>query len=287
MQSQALDKTNRTRALRFVLAALGFVLATAGVLKISASALSTGLTDEPALFLAVVSTLEIGFGLWLIGGFEPDRTRPWAVAVFVGLWAASAWQALSGRCTCGCFGDVQVSPWLVLLFDLAAVTLLLRLEPSGKDAPLFFQSSPPLALALATVTLLAFGVGGWRPPKLNLAGTATLGGRALGDAELELLGDSFAARVRTDDQGAYRVPAVPPGVYSVTLFDRSTRLKPADFSQSRRAVTKALARMTRRQKQALARAREGTRLAGPGGDAVTVWLDVSDCSPSEVKLEYK
>jgi hypothetical protein len=140
---------------------------------------------------------------------------------------------------------------------------------------------------LATTGLLAFGIGGCRQPTLSLDGTATLGGRVLAGAELEVLGDSFTQQVRTDDRGDFHLPAVSPGLYSVTLFGRSTRLNPNDFQKQRQSVTKALRRLTARQKQAMAQAREATRLAGPGSDAETLWVDVSDCSHSDIKLEYK
>jgi hypothetical protein len=276
----AAERAWRVRVLRSVHAALGSVLVAAGVLKLAAT---------PGVFTAVVATAEVLGGLWLVVGLHPEQTRPWTVAAFVGLWAASAYQVLAGRCSCGCLGALTVSPWLALAFDLAAVVVLLRCDPEGDRTPIVPWEAPRRALGLGLIALLVGLAGGWQQPVVSLDGTATLGGKPLQSTELQISGESISARVRTDDRGAFRFPGVPPGLYSVTLFDRSTRLNPTDFRQDLRAVSQAMKRLSRKQQQALARARRSTRTTGPttSGDAVTVWLDLSDCSGPELALEYK
>ena len=302
------ERAWKLRLLRALHAALGLVLVVAGVLKLGASGLGSGQADVLTWLTVAFSTVEVLGGLWLLSGLELEATRPWAVAAFVGFWAVSAFQAVTGKCSCGCLGSLTVSPWLALLFDLAAVVALLRCDPAAEPSGVL-SGSPSRVIALASLALFTMGVGGCQQSAVVPEGVATLSGRPLQDAELIVADEpvrstepstdpgkaavpvvpipSFKATVRTDSEGHFRLPTILPGLYSVTLLRRSTRMPLPPMAPGRRPLRKMPSNLTARQKRLLAESRHVVRGVGPEGDGVTVWLDVSECGYRDLKIDYK
>ena len=120
---------DRHTALRLVHAVLGSVLAVAGTIKLYELAFESRGQGPTSWLLMVYSEAE--FLRRPLDGrrVAPLRSHPWAVAAFAGFAASSSVQALAGKCSCGCLGSLSVSPWSVLIFDLAAVALLMRCHP--------------------------------------------------------------------------------------------------------------------------------------------------------------
>ncbi len=121
---------------RIILTLVGLALLAAGGLK--AIALSSPVS-HPAppqiadswIQLAIIQ-YEILLGLWLLSGVS--RLGAWGVAVLTfGFFSAvNLWSGLIGQSSCGCFGVVQVNPWLAFGVDSAAFLLLvLAGRPNG------------------------------------------------------------------------------------------------------------------------------------------------------------
>ena len=76
---------------------------------------------------------EIFLGLWLLSGALPTAARRTAIGCFTLFASYAFWEALAGKVSCGCFGQVRVNPWITTALDAAMVVLLIafRREPSG------------------------------------------------------------------------------------------------------------------------------------------------------------
>jgi hypothetical protein len=142
---------------------LGVLLLAAAGLKAHGLALEpTGehtLLSSPRLQIATVE-VEVLLGLWLLSG--QARRAAWAVALgFFGILAGvSLYLALIGQRSCGCFGEVQVSPWLTLSLDVAAIVALVIWRPRAEDRGV--QASwfgPVLKTAAGALVILTLFVG--------------------------------------------------------------------------------------------------------------------------------
>jgi hypothetical protein len=76
---------------------------------------------------AIVEAL---FGLWLLGGRQPHLTRIVAIIFFSILFSVAAYQGLSGKESCACFGQVPIRPWYAAVFDLGALLALFTCRPT-------------------------------------------------------------------------------------------------------------------------------------------------------------
>ena len=116
---------------------LDLVLVAAGVVK--GHALTVGEASSgpflPSWMRITLVVLECSFGLWLILGFAPEATRLVALACFATFGLISARGAFLGESSCGCFGATRVDPRVMVVFDLAAVGLLLTSRPRPGRSP--------------------------------------------------------------------------------------------------------------------------------------------------------
>ena len=62
--------------------------------------------------------------LWLIANLSPRVTRCIAIGSFALFAGVSFLRAFAGETSCGCFGSLQINPWWMALFDVAAVAAL-------------------------------------------------------------------------------------------------------------------------------------------------------------------
>ena len=137
------------------------------------------------------------------------------MAAFAGLDVSSLFLALTGKCSCGCFGGLPVNPWFDLVFDMATVAAHLVSRPPADLGAVSF-AHPLRSLGLGLIPLLV-GIAGWRQAGLvTAAATATLEGRPLEQATLTFTGESGMIVLRTDYDGNFRLPLVRPGLYSVS-----------------------------------------------------------------------
>jgi len=141
----------------------GMVLLIASALKIhqllTEPIISRGFWESWEFFLIQIP-LELGLGIWLVSGLF--RKAAWLLAVLAfGLFIGVTLQkGLIGAESCGCFGRVQVNPWITLsAIDIPLFLLLLIFQPKGlkllpppwPSAKHFFGVAVPAFILLAVV----------------------------------------------------------------------------------------------------------------------------------------
>lgn len=101
---------------------------------------------------------EILLALWLLSGWQ--RRGAWFTAAGVfGLFAlASLYLVWQGQSSCGCFGEVPVSPWLTFMLDLLVLGLLCWFRPPAMtSAPRWALLRPATYMLVSTALLLGVG----------------------------------------------------------------------------------------------------------------------------------
>lgn len=116
-----------------VLKLLGILLLTSAVLK------GWQLLTEPMVsndiwtsrgFLILTVELEIALGIWLLSGLFKKVAWLATISCFSLFSFITLYKGLSGAESCGCFGSVQVNPWITLLaIDIPAVIALAVFRP--------------------------------------------------------------------------------------------------------------------------------------------------------------
>jgi hypothetical protein len=101
-------------------------------------------------FLVGLVLFELAFGLWLWTGLYPCLTRLAAIALCFAFFEASLYQVVAGQSTCGCMGQLDISPWWTMVFDGLALTALVFL-PAPK------WNEPPPRTAQLRLAVFAFG----------------------------------------------------------------------------------------------------------------------------------
>lgn len=116
-----------------VLRLCGLVLLAAVALKVQGMA-AGGVGESLALFSPRVQSLglqvEALVGVWLVSGFA--RRGAWlaGLGLYAVLAGVSVYLIAVGQPSCGCFGRVEVSPWISLSLDAACVGLLAAFRPA-------------------------------------------------------------------------------------------------------------------------------------------------------------
>jgi hypothetical protein len=134
-----------TLALRLVLSpasyqifasVLGVVLLSAAVLKFQATFTGSAVQLAHSRAIAIVlAECEICWGLWMLAGFAPHLTRIASVILFAGMGIISLRSALMDSSSCGCFGDLPVSPWTSFGIDVCAILGLLYFQSPCSRTP--------------------------------------------------------------------------------------------------------------------------------------------------------
>jgi len=115
--------------------------AAAGLLLLAASqkcleAFSTVLLPGQSGWRRSTSLALAGFeaywALWMLSGVRPRFTRWASASLFAAFAVISAYHGVLGHGSCGCFGNMQVNPWLTCAVDvgLAAAFVLNRHNPT-------------------------------------------------------------------------------------------------------------------------------------------------------------
>lgn len=118
-----------------VLKALGALLIVAGALK------GWQLMTEPVAnnsfwsyrpFLILTVEFELALGIWLLSGLFKKAAWLAALLCFSVFSAITLYKAITGAASCGCFGSVEVNPWITLfVIDMPAVIALAVFRPRG------------------------------------------------------------------------------------------------------------------------------------------------------------
>ncbi|GHT39060.1 hypothetical protein FACS189427_13290 [Planctomycetales bacterium] len=80
-------------------------------------------------FNIFVVEFELFFGVWLLFGMLPKLTWLATTMLFSIFALVSLYKAISGEISCGCFGNVEVNPWITAGVDLAVIGCLLVFCP--------------------------------------------------------------------------------------------------------------------------------------------------------------
>lgn len=143
------------------MALVGIVLIVSAMLKVvqllNEPIISEGFY-ESWLFWVIATPLELGLGIWLVCGIF--RKAGWLLAIFAFLFFAgqTLYRAFIGSASCGCFGQIEVNPWVSLLaIDVPLLAVLLIFRPVNSKllewpAPAhFFGTAVPTFLLLGMV----------------------------------------------------------------------------------------------------------------------------------------
>jgi hypothetical protein len=150
---------------RFFVAAL--LLVAAG-LKVHELALLPSSASKVAPFGQ--AAFEAVLALWLIGGIHARAARWVTLGCFILFSIIALYRGLRGDASCGCFGPIQVSPWITLGLDLLVVTGLILWRPGESRSLSIRRIGATAALA---VLILAGSVGVYiasRPATLDADG---------------------------------------------------------------------------------------------------------------------
>lgn len=113
----------------------GLFLLAAAVLKsqqlLSEPVMSKGFWESWEFFLIQIP-LETGLAIWLLSGLFRKAAWLLTTIAFGGFICVTLGEALLGFESCGCFGTVEVNPWVTLLaIDVPIFLLLVIFRPSG------------------------------------------------------------------------------------------------------------------------------------------------------------
>jgi uncharacterized protein DUF1573/methylamine utilization protein MauE len=143
----------------WVLRGLGGLLLLAAGLKMYGLAVEpigrAGFFSQPWVQTALVEW-EIFLGLWLIWGQYRAGAWLFATTTFLIFACFNFWQGWIGQGSCGCFGRLQVNPWLTFAIDLAALgTLISVLRNARIPCAMVGISGILRALLLSTAAVFA------------------------------------------------------------------------------------------------------------------------------------
>ncbi|MFO1019779.1 MAG: hypothetical protein U0903_03670 [Planctomycetales bacterium] len=79
--------------------------------------------------------VELFVAAWFLVGIYQQQLRLVAILCFICFSLYSTYSAAAGVSSCGCFGDLTVSPWITLAFDLIATIGLISWQPTLEGAP--------------------------------------------------------------------------------------------------------------------------------------------------------
>ena len=141
---------------------LGIILLATGVLKSHAA-----FFDLPVRLphfsgrwgMVVVAEYEFLLGGWLISGFYHRYAVLSAAVTFICFFVFSAFAALEGEKTCGCFGGLNFSPWFAVTLDSLALLAITFYKPYGnnlhRNVPYFTK---PAAALICLMVILPLAV---------------------------------------------------------------------------------------------------------------------------------
>ena len=126
---QMMQPAERTGLVRVGLVIVGLVLIGAAVAKLVWPAESVkvqAILHAPPWIWDVLVTIELFIGLLLLFGVRGPLTWIVTTLLFFAFAGFSLYLAVSGAATCGCFGQLNVNPWVTFVLDLGILGFLVR-----------------------------------------------------------------------------------------------------------------------------------------------------------------
>jgi thiol-disulfide isomerase/thioredoxin len=139
---------------------------TGGFLIVAAALKSHQLLTEPVIskgfweswaFFVIQIPLEFGLGIWLVCGLFRKVAWLLGTIAFGGFTVVTSHLVLTGASSCGCFGTVQVNPWITLCaIDIPLFVLLLIFRPKDEKflPPPWPSAQHFFSVAIPTFTFL-------------------------------------------------------------------------------------------------------------------------------------
>lgn len=132
------DSPGRGRAFTVVRILLGVILLAAAILKGHQAATQPLAEDSLFSMRWFVTAQVLGeyvFALLLLAGVYARQVRWLAIVLFAAFAVVSAFEWAGGAESCGCFGSVQVPPYITMLFDILACVALVLCRPADRVSP--------------------------------------------------------------------------------------------------------------------------------------------------------
>lgn len=124
----------RSKLSTFSAIVAGAILLTAALLKSSSSAamLLSPLIPIPAIWSKMaILPFEFALGFWLILKPSDPGVRLTATLAFIAMVLLNAFNGALGASSCGCFGEIVVSPWTMFVLDLLIAVVLVITSEGG------------------------------------------------------------------------------------------------------------------------------------------------------------
>ena len=119
--------------------------------QLSTSPYVENLAFQSKPFTMALIIFEISLALLLIFEFRVKLFRPLAILTFITFLVFSATKGVSGEHSCGCFGVVEIAPWITTLIDVSALVLLWRWKAQEKGS--FPKLLPVMILLLCSAAI--------------------------------------------------------------------------------------------------------------------------------------
>jgi len=143
---------------RTLIRLIGIVLIAAATLKVSGVRAASAAAQADWLANLVskgaIATGEFALGAWFISGVAVLAARWTAAVLFLAFSIISASAGVAGAPSCGCMGNLTISPWIIFGFDLTVLLLLLFLRFKAN-----WQPADRFAIRLMLGTGIACAVG--------------------------------------------------------------------------------------------------------------------------------
>lgn len=140
---------------------IGIVLLAASTLKIydNANGAKFEISHEFSQgFVLTTSLMEASLGIWLMVGYAPVVARQIAAVVFSLFAGWSLSLGVAGAESCGCFGKLNLNPWVMLVFDGAIVAILFFLHPVASGASSGNHTHGSFLLSLKIIVGFVVGI---------------------------------------------------------------------------------------------------------------------------------
>ncbi len=142
----------------------GLILLAAGIAKIFQLLTVPDLGEgffESRLFLSLGTAAELGLALWLFSGIF--KKTAWLVTLlsFVFFLVTTLYRGFIGAASCGCFGNVEVNPWLTIFAFIVPVMFLLLVFRNKRWKWFNIKSKRYFAIWLVFGAIVVSGVFGY------------------------------------------------------------------------------------------------------------------------------
>jgi hypothetical protein len=128
-----------------------------------------------------VVEFELIIAIWLLAGLWPTWAWRSVVALFAVFAVVSLSKALAGEASCGCFGQLTVSPWVTSALNATVVAALVWIHPAPNRRTIIstrrVTACGLVCLLLAGATIAA--AASYRPSVLDESGEITGSGRVV------------------------------------------------------------------------------------------------------------